>query len=138
MLILTRRVGETLMIGDSVTVTVLGVKGNQVRVGITHAILSGNAPEILANAELDELVVTDTIRLSDTVTLRPFTDEDAPGYAGWRDGVPGWAVALYMIGSTNAIGDDGDRWLDEIAAGGSPGSGGDPEEQPGDWVYPRR
>jgi carbon storage regulator len=35
MLILTRRVGETLMIGDEVSVTVLGVKGNQVRVGIT-------------------------------------------------------------------------------------------------------
>jgi carbon storage regulator len=35
MLILTRRVGETLMIGDEVTVTVLGVKGNQVRLGIT-------------------------------------------------------------------------------------------------------
>lgn len=35
MLILTRRVGETLMIGDSVTVTVLGVKGNQVRLGIS-------------------------------------------------------------------------------------------------------
>ncbi|QIK81977.1 carbon storage regulator CsrA [Lysobacter sp. HDW10] len=35
MLILTRRVGETLMIGESVTVTVLAVKGNQVRVGIT-------------------------------------------------------------------------------------------------------
>ena len=34
-MILTRRVGETLMIGDSVTVTVLGVKGNQVRIGIT-------------------------------------------------------------------------------------------------------
>ena len=34
MLILTRRVGETLMIGDEVTVTVLGVKGNQVRVGV--------------------------------------------------------------------------------------------------------
>ena len=41
MLILTRRVGETLMIGDDVTVTVLGVKGNQVRIGI-------NAPKDLA------------------------------------------------------------------------------------------
>ena len=34
MLILTRRVGETLMVGDQVTVTVLGVKGNQVRIGV--------------------------------------------------------------------------------------------------------
>ena len=36
MLILTRRVGERLMIGDDISVTVLGVKGNQVRVGV-HA-----------------------------------------------------------------------------------------------------
>ena len=34
MLILMRRAGETVMIGDEVTVTVLGVKGNQVRLGI--------------------------------------------------------------------------------------------------------
>ena len=41
MLILTRRVGETVMIGEEVSVTVLGVKGNQVRVGI-------NAPKNVA------------------------------------------------------------------------------------------
>ena len=34
MLILTRRIGETLIIGDDVNITVLGIKGNQVRLGI--------------------------------------------------------------------------------------------------------
>jgi carbon storage regulator len=41
MLILTRRVGETVMIGNDVTITVLGVKGNQVRIGI-------NAPKTVS------------------------------------------------------------------------------------------
>ncbi|MCB1696851.1 MAG: carbon storage regulator CsrA [Pseudomonadales bacterium] len=41
MLILTRRVGESLMVGDQITVTVLGVKGNQVRIGV-------NAPRDVA------------------------------------------------------------------------------------------
>jgi len=34
MLILTRRIGETLMVGDDVAITVLGVKGNQIRLGV--------------------------------------------------------------------------------------------------------
>lgn len=34
MLILTRRLGETIMVGDEITVTVLGIKGNQVKIGI--------------------------------------------------------------------------------------------------------
>jgi carbon storage regulator len=41
MLILTRRLNETLMIGSEITVTVLGVKGNQVRLGV-------NAPKSVA------------------------------------------------------------------------------------------
>ena len=41
MLILTRRVGESLIVGDDITVTVLGVKGNQVRIGV-------NAPRDVA------------------------------------------------------------------------------------------
>jgi carbon storage regulator len=41
MLILTRRVGESLMIGDDINVTVLGIRGNQVRIGV-------NAPKNVA------------------------------------------------------------------------------------------
>jgi carbon storage regulator len=64
MLILTRRVGERLMIGDEISVTVLGVKGNQVRIGV-HApadvsvhreeiydrIQAENEPSALANGK---------------------------------------------------------------------------------------
>ncbi|MDP3856467.1 MAG: carbon storage regulator CsrA [Stagnimonas sp.] len=55
MLILTRRVGEALKIGDDVTVTVLGVKGNQVRLGI-------NAPRTVAvhREEIFERIAEET------------------------------------------------------------------------------
>ena len=63
MLILTRRVGETLMIGDNVSVTVLRVKGNQVRLGVNApADVSIHREEIFeriqkeADAPVDESV----------------------------------------------------------------------------------
>ncbi len=58
MLILTRRVGETLMIGDDVSITVLGVKGNQIRIGI-------DAPKEVAvhRKEIFDRINSDKLRL---------------------------------------------------------------------------
>ena len=66
MLILTRRVGETVMIGSDVTVTVLGVKGNQVRVGV-------NAPRDVAvhREEIFERIKREEQDGSGTTSARP-------------------------------------------------------------------
>ena len=83
MLILTRRVGETVMIGDEVTITVLGVKGNQVRVGI-------NAPK---NVAVHREEIYERIRREqgqgqgqgkETLREQPKTDRsDAPDQSGY-------------------------------------------------------
>jgi len=66
MLILTRRVGETVMIGNDVTVTVLGVKGNQVRVGV-------NAPRDVAvhREEIFERIKREEEGGNGTTSVRP-------------------------------------------------------------------
>jgi len=70
MLILTRRVGETVMIGHDVTVTVLGVKGNQVRIGV-------NAPKDVAvhREEIYERIKREEDRDSSGVAVTKIVDD---------------------------------------------------------------
>ena len=62
MLILTRRVGEALMIGDDISISVLGVKGNQVRIGI-------DAPREVAvhREEIFNRIKTEELRLVEPI-----------------------------------------------------------------------
>jgi carbon storage regulator len=70
MLILTRRVGETVMIGDEVTITILGVKGNLVRVGINAPKTTGvHREEIYERIQREKAGESDGPPVKVTVSL---------------------------------------------------------------------
>lgn len=73
MLILTRRIGESIIVGDDITFTILGVKGNQVRVGV-------NAPKSVSVHREEIYQRIQHERSSDEPVnvdiSRPFDEED--------------------------------------------------------------
>jgi carbon storage regulator len=88
MLILTRRVGESLMVGDEVTITVLGVKGNQVRIGVNAPKDVGvHREEIYQRIQREKVMKLEAaLKTGQTLSLDATLDSDHPHEEGDGEG----------------------------------------------------